>query len=315
MLIVLSGSSGKSIFTYNINILLPKDGKMITENMLMNGFTGFFDSFKTMRIPDLFFKPNNKSYLKNQLLNAISYDEFELVYQPQIEISGQHVIGVEALLRWNSPEFGVIFPEYFIPATEEFNLISELGNLVIDKACKQASLWKNQYTTDIRIAVNVSYMQVHNNQIVEFVESCMGKYGIEKSLIEIELTESSLIKDQAKVIQVLNEFKEMGIRTAMDDFGTGYSSLSYLASMPFDMIKIDRSFINLLGVNSANTVITESIIEMSKKLKMEVLAEGVETEKQRNILLKSKCDFMQGNLISRPVSADRIPAVVGMNLC
>ena len=288
---------------------------MMTESMLMNGFTSIFDSIKTMRIPDLFLNPTNKSYLKRQLLNAIAYDEFELVYQPQIEITGQQVIGVEALLRWNSPEFGVISPKYFIPAAEELNLISELGNLVIDKACKQASLWKNQYTSDIRIAVNVSYMQVHNNQIIDFVASSISKYGIEKSAFEIELTESSLIKDQAKVIRVLNQFKEMGVRTAMDDFGTGYSSLSYLASMPFDMIKIDRSFISLLGVNSANTVITETIIEMSKKLKMEVLAEGVETERQRNILLKSQCDLIQGNLISRPVSADKIPDVAGMNVC
>ena len=183
---------------------------MMTESLLMNGYTGFFNSIKTLRIPDLFLKPNNKSYLKRQLLNAIAYDEFELVYQPQIEISGQQVIGVEALLRWNSPE-------YFIPAAEELNLISELGNLVIVKACKQASFWKKQYTSDIRIAVNVSYMQVHNNQIVDFVASCISKYGIEKSAFEIELTESSLIKDQTKVIRVLNQFKEMGVRTAMDD--------------------------------------------------------------------------------------------------
>ena len=288
---------------------------MITENILMHGYMGYLNSIKTLRVPDFFIKPNNKSYLKRQLLNAIAYDEFELVYQPQIEISGQQVIGVEALLRWNSPEFGAISPEYFIPAAEELNLISELGNLVIDKACKQASLWKKLYSSDIRIAVNVSYMQVHNNKIVDFVASCISKYGIGTSAFEIELTESSLVKDQAKVIRVLNQFKEMGVRTAMDDFGTGYSSLSYLASMPFDMIKIDKSFIDLLGVNSANTVITEAIIEMSKKLKMEVLAEGVETERQRNILLKSKCDLIQGNLFSRPISADMIPDVTGMKIC
>ena len=283
--------------------------------MLMNGYAGFFNSIKTMRIPDLFLKQGNKSNLKRYLLNAIANDEFELVYQPQIEMTGQQVIGVEALIRWNSPELGVIQPGYFIPAVEKLSLISELGNLVIDKACKQASLWKQQYSSDIRIAVNVSYMQVHNNQIIDFVESCIGKYAIEKSAFEIELTESSLIKDQTKVIRVLNQFKELGVRTAMDDFGTGYSSLNYLASMPFDMIKIDRSFIKLLGVNSANTVITSAIIEMSKKLNMEVLAEGVETENQRNILLKSQCDFIQGNLISRPVSADRIPGITGMNIC
>jgi len=272
-------------------------------------FNGFNDAMHTSNSSRQFFAAKS---MNRYLLDAICHDEFELVYQPQTDMSGHHVVAVEALLRWNSSKLGDVPPAYFIPLAEKSGLILEIGKLVIEKACVQAALWKRQYSNIIRIAVNVSYMQVHDDAIVEHIESCLKKYELDVSSIEIELTESSLVKDTSKVISVLNDLKDMGIRTAIDDFGTGYSSLSYLASMPFSLIKIDRSFISLLGVNSANTAITESIIELSKKLKMQVLAEGVETEMQKNILLNSECDLMQGNLFCCPVSADRIPEIVGM---
>lgn len=253
--------------------------------------------------------------LKRLLIDAMSNDEFELVYQPQTEISGQHVIGVEALLRWHSPEYGLISPTKFIPIAEELGLISDLGNMVIEKACCQAAEWEKKYASTIRMAVNVSYMQVHSLKMVEYVDLCLSKHNIKKNALEIELTESSLVKDITRVIEVLSQLNELGVRTAIDDFGTGYSSLSHLACMPFDLIKIDKSFISLLGKNQANTAITEAIIQMSKKLDMEVLAEGVETIEQLNILKNSSCDLIQGNLISRPVSAEVLPDVVGMYLC
>jgi len=256
-----------------------------------------------------------KSSMKRHLLDAICYDEFDLVYQPQTDISGHLVVGVEALLRWNSPALGPVLPTEFIPLAEESGLILDIGKLVIEKACAQASLWEKQYGKSVRIAINVSYVQVHDAAIVEFIQSCLSKYSLSVSALEIELTESSLIKDTSKVIGVLNDFKDLGIRTAIDDFGTGYSSLSYLASMPFSLIKIDRSFISQLGSNATNTIITESIIELSKKLNMEVLAEGVETELQKRFLIENSCDLMQGNLFSCPVSADKIPALAGMQLC
>jgi len=257
----------------------------------------------------------NKSYLKRLLIDAMAGDEFELAYQPQTDITGHRVVGVEALVRWQSEEYGLISPDEFIPVFESLGLISELGNLVIEKACEQASHWKKHYDSTVRMAVNVSCLQVNNRDIVDFVDSCLSRYALGRQSLEIELTESTLVKDTQMVISVLNQFREMGVRTAIDDFGTGYSSLSHLANMPFDMIKIDKSFIDKLGINSANTAITESIIQMSKKLNMEVLAEGVETERQRDILISNQCDLMQGNLISMPVSAEMLPEVAGMLIC
>jgi len=254
------------------------------------------------------------STLKRLLSDAMSRDQFELVYQPQIEITTHKVIGVEALLRWHSPELGLVAPEHFIPVAEESGMIFELGSMVIEKACAQASFWKNHYQHEIRMAINVSCLQIKSNKILDIVDSCLRKYNLSPSKLEIELTESTSVRDMIKVIYILNQFKDMGVRTTIDDFGTGYSSLSYLAHMPFDMIKIDRSFIDLLGLHTANTVVTESIIHMSKKLNMEIMAEGVETESQRTILLNNGCDYMQGYLFSRPVSADKLPEIAGMKI-
>ena len=287
---------------------------MISGILPMNGYTDTSISLSRLYSSNGIKKAYKKRAIKRLLVDAMTHDEFELVYQPQTEMSGLNVIGVEALLRWNSLEFGMISPVTFIPAAEEAGIIQDLGDMVIEKACHQAAAWKAKYNSNLRMAVNVSYLQLYGNNIVEHVESCISKYAIDKQALEIELTESTLIKDKSRVINILNQFREMGVRTAMDDFGTGYSSLSYLASMPFDMIKIDKSFIDMLGKSSSNTVITETIIQMSKKLNMEVLAEGVETEIQRNILKQTECDLLQGNLISHPVAAEDLPKVTGMQL-
>jgi len=285
---------------------------MTRGNLSLSRYTGFNGQNVAISSSKPSTRFTTDTSMNRYLLDAIYHDEFELVYQPQVEIYGHQVVGVEALLRWKSAKLGYVPPGDFIPLAEKSGLILEIGKLVIEKACMQAAIWKKQYSSSVRIAVNVSYMQVHDDAIVKHIESCLKKYNLDVSTLEIELTESSLVKDTSKVISVLNDLKDMGIRTAIDDFGTGYSSLSHLASMPFNLIKIDRSFISLLGVNAANTAVTESIIELSKKLKMEVLAEGVETEMQKNILLGGECDFIQGNLFCCPVSADRVPEIVGM---
>lgn len=287
---------------------------MITGILPVSGRADNPVTMSSLTVPGRKNNPYQKRVIKRLLLEALAHDEFELVYQPQTEICGNQVIGVEALLRWNSVEFGVVSPLDFIPVAEEVGIIHDLGEMVIEKACQQAAFWKTQYNSTLRMAVNVSYLQLHENNIVEYVQSCISQYDLDKYALEIELTESSLIKNKTRVINVLHQFKEMGVRIAMDDFGTGYSSLSYLASMPFDMIKIDKSFIDLLGKSSSNTVVTEAIIQMSKKLNMQVLAEGVETEAQRKILKLIQCDLLQGNLISQPVSAQALPDVTGMRL-
>ena len=291
---------------------------MTIGNLSISSYTGFNRFSDFMRSSSL--SSSSRQFVSDKsmnkyLLDAICHDEFELVYQPQTDIFGHNVVGVEALLRWNSSKLGCVSPSVFIPLAEKTGLILDIGKLVIDKACAQAAIWKKRYSSNIRIAVNVSYMQVHDNSIVQYIESCLNKYELDKDALEIELTESSLITDKSKVIRVLNELKDIGIRTAIDDFGTGYSSLSYLASMPFSLIKIDKSFISLLGVNAATTAITQSIIELSKKLEMDVLAEGVETLQQKSILIQSECDFMQGNLFCCAVGAEKIPEIAGLDKC
>lgn len=253
--------------------------------------------------------------IKGRLLGAIERDEFELVYQPQTELNGGQVVGVEALLRWRTLDYGLIYPDQFIPMIEEHGLMSQLGNLVIEKACKQIYKWGSENSSKVRVAVNISAMQLQNYEIINFVEKCIEKYDINPSSLEFELTESSLVKDLALASELLSRFKELGIRTAIDDFGTGHSSLNYLANLPFDMIKIDRCFISRLGVCATSSTIIESVIDLSKKLNMQVLAEGVETESQREYLMLYKCDLIQGDLVSEPVSADSLHTISGLRLC
>jgi len=256
----------------------------------------------------------NMFTVKGRLQEAIARDEFELVYQPQTELIGEKVVCVEALLRWHSQDYGAIFPDQFIPLMERHGLMAELGNMVIEKACQQLNDWGRDYSSQVRVAVNISSLQLHNFEIVDFVETCIEKYDLDRSSLEFELTESALVKDLGLASKVLNRFKDLGIRTAIDDFGTGYSSLSYLANLPFDMVKIDRSFIARLGDCEISTAIIESVIELSKKLNMQVIAEGVETEAQRELLKLYNCDLIQGDLVSEPVSADRLHQLSGFQL-
>lgn len=267
-----------------------------------------------MSLPGFIKDVRQRRFLKRQVLKALCNDEFELWYQPQTDLAGSRIIGVEALLRWCSSEIGIIAPADFIPVAEKLGLITEIGNLVIEKACGQLAEWQQKFNCNIRMAVNVSYMQVHSEDIVHVVDACMSHHGIPADMLEIELTETSLVADKPKVINILHQLREIGARIAIDDFGTGYSSLSHLASMPFDMVKIDRSFIANLGITDAHTTITEAIIKLGKQLDMEVLAEGVETDHQRYILERINCDYMQGNLFSRPVPGDMLPLVTGLDL-
>jgi EAL domain-containing protein (putative c-di-GMP-specific phosphodiesterase class I) len=201
-------------------------------------------------------------------------------------------------------------PYDFIAVAEESGLMPEIGNMVIEKACQQAALWKEQYNSTFRLAINLSCYQLDDKYLLKFFEQCLNKYNLNHHAVEIEVVEHCLIKDKAKVVNIVNQFREMGVRTAVDNFGKEFPCLNHLAGVPFDTIKIDRNFIALLGKNVTNTTIIETIIQMAKKLKMDVIAEGVETEMQQNILARYQCDSVQGNLISQPVPADRLPLVV-----
>lgn len=264
--------------------------------------------------PDMTVKAKRKITIMGELRKAIEKDELELYYQPQINLINNKITGLEALLRWNSSAYGSVSPAEFIPLAEESGLIVPIGDFVIDKACQQAAQWQQAGYRTIRVAVNMSAKQVHRRNLVNYIKDCLDKYRLNPSGFEIELTETALAQDIGITTELLHHLKDVGVRTAIDDFGTGYSSLSYLSQLPFDVLKIDRSFIQSLdGVKSSSRLV-EAIISMGKGLNLEVLAEGVETNQQKQYLGNNFCDTIQGYLFSKPQSASNIEALFNGNM-
>ncbi len=239
--------------------------------------------------------------LANELRQAIGNGELSLVFQPQLNIKQNKVIGAEVLIRWHHPILGNISPAEFIPIAESTGLIKEIGMWVLDNACQRIVECREE-GLEIRFAVNLSTLQFRHVDLPEIVASTLQRYKIPPRLLEVEITESMLMRDVSQAIDTLERLKEMKIRIAIDDFGTGYSSLSYLRRFPLDALKIDRTFIDELVVDSDDTAITLAIISMAKSLRLEVIAEGVETEQQLAFLAQNNCDDIQGYFFSRPLS-------------
>lgn len=238
--------------------------------------------------------------LANELRQAIKNNELSLVFQPQLNIRENKVIGAEVLLRWHHPILGNISPAEFIPIAENTGLIRDIGNWVLDHACEKIAACREK-GIEIRLAVNLSALQFRQANLPESIASKLQKYRIPPRLLEVEITESMLMRDVSQAIDILERLKEMQIRIAIDDFGTGYSSLSYLRRFPLDALKIDRSFIDEVVVDVDDTAITLAIISMAKSLRLDVIAEGVETEQQQEFLAKNQCDDIQGYYFSRPL--------------
>jgi diguanylate cyclase (GGDEF)-like protein/PAS domain S-box-containing protein len=237
--------------------------------------------------------------MENALRRAIERDEFVLYYQPQIDTYSGAVVGAEALIRWNHPELGPISPARFIPIAEERGLIIQIGNWVIEEAARQAAAWRAAKVPAVRIAVNVSAVQFRQKDFVEQVTNAVRKHGIPPSALELELTESIVMRDADAAIEILGKLHDLGFHLSIDDFGTGYSSLSRLRRFPIDKIKIDQSFVadeNGMGIVNA-------VIGIARSLNLKVIAEGVETDEQLRALRELHCDQAQGFLISKPVPA------------
>lgn len=245
--------------------------------------------------------------MENRLQKAIERDELLLHYQPQIDIVTGEVSGVEALVRWHEPERGIIHqPADFIPLAEETGLIVPIGEWVLRKACEENRKWQDNGLKPVRIAVNLSLRQFRQKDFVKTVTRIIKDAALAPEYLELELTESILMKDVESTIEVLHELKAMGIRLTIDDFGTGYSSLAYLKQMPIDMLKIDKSFVRDIATNPDDAAITITIIRMAHSLKLKVVAEGVETMKQLEFLRTLQCDSLQGFLVSKPVPSGEI---------
>jgi diguanylate cyclase (GGDEF)-like protein len=240
------------------------------------------------------------------LRKALLADQFELYYQPLVDVGSGEVSGFEALLRWNHPERGLVPPDEFIPVAEEIGLIVPLGDWVLKQACREAATWPG----NLSIAVNLSAAQFRNPTLALSVVSALGQSGLAASRLELEITETVLLQDDRAVLDALHQFRDIGVRICMDDFGTGYSSLSYLRSFPFDKIKIDRSFIRELGNANDAVAIVRAVLRLGSSLGMITTAEGVETEEQLEILKAEGCMQVQGYLFSRPKPAAEIPAML-----
>lgn len=248
--------------------------------------------------------------LEHHLRRAVELNEFFLVYQPKVDIHTGDIIGVEALLRWQHSQWGLVSPDRFISISEDTGLIKPIGAWVLREACRQNRMWQDAGLKKIPVSVNVSVVQLREKLFLQEVTEALMLTGLDPSYLELEVTESVAIEGEQDTISWLTTLKEMGVGLSIDDFGTGYSSLSYLKRLPIDTIKIDKSFIRDIKTDPNDATIITAIIKMSHGLKLKVIAEGVETQEQLDFLKLEGCDQYQGYLVSKPVSAEKFATYI-----
>ncbi|MDD2467387.1 MAG: EAL domain-containing protein [Desulfobulbus sp.] len=238
--------------------------------------------------------------MSSKLRHAIDRNELLLHYQPQVSLISGEIVGLEALIRWNRPGFGLISPGVFIPIAEENGLIIPIGRWVLREAISQIVVWRQSKLPPIKVAVNLSATHFHNDNLPEFVDELLKENDVLPEQLELELTESAMMSDVTRVRNILERLKKVGVHISLDDFGTGHSSLAYLSHFPFDLLKIDQIFVRDVTTNPINASIVAATIAMVHKLGKSVVAEGVETEGQMLFLRRHDCDLIQGYWLSRP---------------
>jgi diguanylate cyclase (GGDEF)-like protein/PAS domain S-box-containing protein len=261
-------------------------------------------------IPSMNKEAYEELVIENSLHHALENDELILYYQPKFNALTSKIIGMEALVRWQSPKLGLVAPGRFISLAEETGLIVQIGRWVLENACAQIKSWQDMGLPPLRVAVNLSVRQFEENNLVEIVEEVLSNTALEPQYLELEVTETMAMKNMELIVTTLKKLKEMGIHIALDDFGTGYSSLKYLRNIPVDTLKIDRSFINDIHSNPSYSAIIDAIIDIAKKLRLGIIAEGVETHEQSNFLIEKKCYEMQGFLFSKPVTKEELESML-----
>jgi len=290
--------------------MYPEDGETSGE-LLKNADIAMYHAKKLGRNNFQYYsrKLNEESAeklkIEGKLRHALENNALELHYQPQINLTTGEISGVEALLRWEDPELGKVGPDVFIPIAEEYGLIVQISEWVINEACRQAQQWIVAFNFPITMSINISAVHFNNQSLEAMIAKALRTTGLNPRCLELELTETSILQDLNQATETLDAFKSMGLKLALDDFGTGYSSLSYLMKLPFDRLKIDQSFIRNLKTETKGTAIVSAIISMSHSLGMSVIAEGVEQKEHMQILLQMHCDHVQGFYISRPLTAKR----------
>ncbi len=302
---------GHDIFvTASVGIsLYPHDG-IDVNTLLKHADTAMYRAKKT-KTSFQFFEPAMERsiaehvHLQNDLRHAIERHELEIYYQPQVCLNNGQVIGMEALLRWHHPSRGMVSPIEFIPLAEESGLIHELGEWVLRTACAQVQQWVQDGLPSLKIAVNLSVRQLLQKDFSLIVEKALADTGLTPQLLELEITEGTLMEHAQDTLEALHRLRSLGIRLSIDDFGTGYSSLAYLKRFPVDIVKIDRSFVRDVCEDADDAAIVTGIIALAHSLRLEVVAEGVETESQLQFLREKSCDLIQGYYLSVPIPADQ----------
>ncbi len=251
----------------------------------------------------------NRDTIEDELRTAIKNGEFELYYQPKMSFDNTDIYGAEALIRWNHPVNGVVSPISFIPIAEEVGLITQIDEWGLMEACRQAKLWQDKGYKPLRVSVNMSQAQLYQTDVVASIKTALAESGLSPNYLEVELTETMAMQDIDRTISILKEIQSLGVSVSMDDFGTGYSSLSALKLLPIDILKIDQSLIYDINVNSTSLSIVKAIVDLGKALDLEVLAEGVETEEQSEILNGLGCSIAQGYFYGKPLSAADIERI------
>lgn len=296
--------------TVSIGIaVFPRDGER-AEDLLHHADVAMYQAKKQGRdtiafyAADLQSNADTRLAIEQDLRLAVERNELELHYQPKVDACRQ-IVGAEALLRWHRPGHGLVSPMDFIPIAEESGLIYVIGKWVLRDACARLAAWSRcDRAQPLGVAVNISPLQFRHPDFVPCVSEALVHFGIQPSLLTLEITESSLIENTDSVIARLNELKRMGVIISVDDFGTGYSSLYYLKHLPLDEIKIDKSYVRDILDDTNDAAIVESIIAIAKNLQLRMVAEGVETEDQARVLRALGCSLHQGYLYSRPLPAD-----------
>lgn len=303
--------------SFSIGIsLYPDDGEDF-ETLLRKADTAMYHAKEAGRNTYRFFTEQmnvnalERLLMQNSMRQGLERGEFLLHYQPQIDLASGSVVGVEALLRWNRPGVGLMAPDRFIPVAEESGQIIALGEWVLHEACRQAQAWQGAGLPPMRMAVNISALQLQRGNLLDTVAGALEASGLDPRMLELELTESILIQNVDRNLDTVRELKARGIEIAIDDFGTGYSSLAYLKRLAVDRIKIDRSFVRDISTDPEDAAIVRAVIQMAQSLQLVTLAEGVETREQLDFLRVAGCHEAQGYLFAHPLPADRIAAYLG----
>lgn len=265
----------------------------------------FFIVTMIVVLANAYIKPHRDRHrMHNKIMHALSQNEFELVYQPQINLQSQQIISVESLLRWSHPKKGMISPDQFMQLAEQTNSIMPLGAWILETACAQYKMWREKGIFLKKIAVNVSASQLKSDLLIQQIKHALATYQIPASCLEIEVTESAMMTDMKTFLYYLQQIHDLGVLIALDDFGTGQASLQYVKKLPIHLLKIDRAFVKHCHEDAADRAILKMIIELAHSLHLKVIAEGVENQQQFDVLSELSCDEVQGYLIGKPLSVN-----------